>query len=107
MSNPLRGMLLAGLLLLCACKPAGQTVPLAASADAQPSSAKMSPPSAAQADAVKTEFPTLVVDTFDGKKFNLAEQRSKWVVVNFWATWCNPCLKEIHCKSFQAARGAT
>lgn len=31
----------------------------------------------------------------DGKKRKLSEFRGKWVVVNYWATWCPPCLKEI------------
>lgn len=39
--------------------------------------------------------PQLKIKTFDGKSFDLAAQRGKWVVVNYWATWCVPCIKEM------------
>lgn len=35
-----------------------------------------------------------VTDT-DGKSHRLSDYRGKWVLVNYWATWCPPCLEEI------------
>jgi thiol-disulfide isomerase/thioredoxin len=31
----------------------------------------------------------------NGKNHSLADYRGKWVIVNYWATWCPPCQEEI------------
>ena len=30
-----------------------------------------------------------------GDRHRLADYQGKWVLVNYWATWCPPCLEEI------------
>ena len=44
----------------------------------------------AQSEPVDFSLPDL-----KGEQHKLSEFRGKWVLVNYWATWCPPCLDEI------------
>ena len=35
------------------------------------------------------------LDDINGNKVNLSSYKGKWLVVNYWATWCPPCIVEM------------
>lgn len=43
----------------------------------------------------ETTMPDIELQTLEGESMLLSETQGKFRVVNFWATWCPPCVKEM------------
>jgi len=44
---------------------------------------------------LKAEEIDLVLPNLQSKLVKASDYKGKWIIVNYWATWCPPCLEEI------------
>jgi len=60
---------------------------------------------AEHADYIDTNSPDMTLTDLEGNKIILSQLKGKRIVLDFWATWCPPCKKEI--PHFIRLRGTT
>lgn len=51
--------------------------------------------SAAPVASAANQAPNFSFKDVDGRSHQFSEYRGKWVIVNYWATYCGPCVAEL------------